>query len=182
MTIVNIDLKNVGKGTNPVDKVIFYSPVYRDGTNSSELVSTAEEHVYLVDGVGAINLTPGPVRVRFSVRGIADTMAKDGVVPNSGTVSLNEVIQGSLTYAPPVVSDALDLINNARDEALAAVNSSVDVAIADQLDGKADKSVVDALVLRVPAGGWSGQLLKITSSGGVWSWADRYPPTYHNAY
>lgn len=134
MTLVKIDLKNVGSGTNPVDKVIFYSPVYRDGTTSSELISTAEYAVPLVNGVGSINLAPGPVRVRFSVKGIADTVAKEGIVPNSGTVSLNKVIEGSFTYTPAITNEALKKIttakNNALGEVAGAVESEVDKIIA----------------------------------------------------
>lgn len=134
MTLVNINLKNVGSGTNPVDKVIFYSPVYRDGADSSELISTAEYAVSLVNGVGSINLAPGPVRVRFSVKGIADTVAKEGIVPNSGTVSLNKVIEGSFTYTPAITNEALKKIttakNNALGEVAGAVESEVDKIIA----------------------------------------------------
>lgn len=112
MTVVNINLKNVGSNTSPIDSVTFYSPVYRDGTTTSELVSTAEQHVYLVNGVGSVNLAPGPVRVRFAVRGIADTVAKDGIVPNDGPVSLNDVIRGSLTYTPAIVDTILASVSD----------------------------------------------------------------------
>lgn len=115
MTVVNINLKNIGSGTNPIDKVIFYSPVYRDGATSGEMVSTAEQHVYLVQGVGVANLTPGPVSVRFAVRGIVDTIPKEGIVPNDGPVTLNEVIENSFTYTPPVVSEVITLRDEVRD-------------------------------------------------------------------
>lgn len=140
MPLVNINLKNVGYGANPVDKVIFYSPVYRDGTNSSELISTAEEHVYLANGVGAVNLAPGPVRVRFSVRGIADTVAKDGIVPETGPVTLNKVIENDLTYSPPVVSEVIaardevrQLHDGIEDLTYAAVEAAIRIGTAEQV-------------------------------------------------
>lgn len=33
-----------------------------------------------------------------------------------------------------------------------------------------------------PAGAIPGQLLMATSTGALWSWADRYPTTYHDQY
>lgn len=131
MTVVNINLKNVGSGTNPVDKVIFYSPVYRDGATSGEMVSTAEQHVYLVNGVGTVNLAPGPVRVRFAVRGVVDTIPKEGIVPNDGPVTLNAVIENSFTYTPPVVSEVINLRDEVRDihdDVETLSNSSVEAA------------------------------------------------------
>lgn len=134
MTTVNIDLKNIGNGTNTIDKVIFYSPVYRDGANSGEMVSTAEQHVYLVNGVGTVNLAPGPVRVRFAVRGIADTVPKEGIVPNDGPVELAKVLENDMTYTPPVVSAVIaarDVTLQAKADTIAAkdeANSARDAA------------------------------------------------------
>lgn len=125
MTVVNINLKNVGSGTSSIDSVTFYSPVYRDGATSSELVSTAEHHVLLVNGVGAADLAPGPVRVHFRVKGIADTVAKDGIVPDSGPVSLNDVIRGSFTYTPGIINGAVEAVNTALDNALDEVAGAV---------------------------------------------------------
>jgi hypothetical protein len=44
---------------------------------------------------------------------------------------------------------------------------------------KADTSTLDA---RIPTGGYPGQLLMATPTGGRWSWADRYPSSYYDTY
>lgn len=139
MTVVNINLKNVGSNTSPVDSVTFYSPVYRDGVTNNELVSTAEQHVPLVDGVATVDLIPGPVRVHFRVKGIADTVAKDGIVPDSGPVTLNAVIKDSLNYTPGIINSALAEV----DAALASAISAVEQAVDDEL-GEAVQTAVDA--------------------------------------
>ena len=133
MTVVNINLKNVGSSTSSIDSVTFYSPVYRDGATTSELVSTAEENVPLVDGIATVDLIPGPVRVHFKVRGIADTVAKDGIVPDSGPVSLNAVLQGSLNYTPGIINEAVEAINTALDDALGEVAGAVNYALDDRV-------------------------------------------------
>ena len=146
MTVVNINLKNVGSGTSPIDSVTFYSPVYRDGATTSELVSTAEENVPLVDGVAAVDLIPGPVRVHFRVKGIADTVAKDGIVPDSGPVSLNAVLQDSLNYTPGLINSTLDEVNAALASAIDAVEQAVDDELGEALQTAVDTvSRVEAL-------------------------------------
>ena len=181
MTLITIDIKNVASETHPDDKVVFRSPVVREAPGGG-ITSTAETVVPLVEGVGEKELRPGPVIVTFQCRGMADTRPKRGTVPNAGPVTVADVIGQNFTYTPPVVNEALVAIKGARDDAIGQVGEAVGVAIAGHLHTKADKSVVDDLVLRVPAGGMPGQLLKITPSGGVWSWADRHTPEYHDAY
>ena len=164
MTVVNINLKNVGSNTSPIDSVTFYSPVYRDGATNNELVSTAEENVPLVDGVAAVDLTPGPVRVHFKVKGIADTVAKDGIVPDSGPVSLNEVIKESFTYTPAVVSDSLKVLNDERDQMIADIVEAAEQSIeaaeqANSVDRVAALEAMAGLSPESPVDGQTANLL-----------------------
>lgn len=123
MTLVTINLKNVGSGNYPSDKVIFYSPVYREAPGGG-IVSTAEFPVELANGVGQQELVPGPVTVVFQCKGIADTAPKQGTVPDSGTVDLFDVIGGSLTYAPPIITSAVETIRTELAEALQEISES----------------------------------------------------------
>lgn len=123
MTLVTINLKNVGSETYPTDKVIFYSPVYREAPGGG-VVSTAELPVVLTNGVGSRELVPGPVTVVFQCKGIADTTPKQGTVPDSGTVDLFDVIGGSFTYTPPITSDAVETIRTELAEALQEISDS----------------------------------------------------------
>lgn len=117
MTLVKIDIKNVASETHPDDRVVFYSPELRERPGGG-LVSTAEQVVPLIDGVGDVELVPGPVTVTFQCRGIADTKAKRGTVPDDGPVELGDVIAGDFVYTPAVVSAAVQ----ARNEAQAAAD------------------------------------------------------------
>lgn len=181
MTLVNIDLGDVAGGHYPDDHVIIRAENFRESPTGG-ITSTAEVVIPLVDGVGQAEVEPGPVVVTFRCRAVADTREKRGVVPESGPVGIEEVIAGAFEYTPPVVNRGLDLIEDARDEAVGQVGEAVDVAIATHLHTKADKQVVDELVLRVPAGGLPGQILRMTPDGGVWSWADQHTPDYHDTY
>lgn len=113
MTIVNIDIKNIASETRPDDRVVFYSPELREHPGGG-LVSTAEQVVHLVDGVGYVELVPGPVTVAFQCRGISDTRPKRGTVPDVGPVELGDVIAGDFVYTPAVVSAAVQARNEAR--------------------------------------------------------------------
>lgn len=105
MTLVNIDIKNVASETHPDDRVVFSPPHVRERPDGG-LVSTAEVVVPLVDGVGEIELVPGPVTVTFQCRGIADTRPKSGTIPDTGQVDIVDVISDNLTYSPEVVGAA----------------------------------------------------------------------------
>ncbi len=120
MTIVNIDLKDISHSTGPLDTVIFYSPVYRE-KNDGGMVSTRENHVRLDNGLGSVNLVPGPVMVKFQAQGVADFSIKHGNVPETGPATLADVIEADLVYSPPVVS----IVVQARNEALEAKEDAV---------------------------------------------------------
>lgn len=125
MTLVKIDIKNVASETHPDDKVIFRSPAVREAPGGG-ITSTAEAVVPLVDGIGEKELAPGPVIVTFQCRGIADTHPKRGTVPDKGSVPVADVIGGSLTYTPEVVSATQAV----RDE---AVRAAADAKVAEEL-------------------------------------------------
>lgn len=110
--LVTIDIKNVASETHPDDKVVFRSPVVREAAGGG-LVSTADEVVTLVDGVGEIELVPGPVIVTFQCRGMADTRPKRGTVPDVGPVTVADVIGQNFTFTPEVVGAAQAARNQA---------------------------------------------------------------------
>lgn len=139
MTLVNIDIKNVASETHPDDRVVFSPPHVRERPDGG-LVSTAEQVVHLVDGVGKIELVPGPVTVNFQCRGISDTRPKSGTVPDEGAVDVAEVIEGGLTFTPPVVNRALDMIKSERDHLLDDMVTTVSEAV----DGELGATVRDA--------------------------------------
>ncbi|WP_211438912.1 hypothetical protein [Corynebacterium glutamicum] len=112
MVLVKIDIKNIASETHPDDKVVFRSPVVREAAGGG-LVSTADEVVGLVDGVGELELVPGPVIVTFQCRGMADTRPKRGTVPNSGPVTVADVIGQNFTFTPEVVGAAQTARNQA---------------------------------------------------------------------
>ena len=147
MTLVNIDIKNVASETHPDDRVVFYSPTLREAPGGG-ITSTAETVVSLVDGVGEIELVPGPVTVTFQCRGIADTRPKSGTVPDEGTVDIAEVIEGGLTFTPPVVNRALDMIKSERDHLLDDMVTTVSEAV----DGELGTAVRNAETAAVTAG------------------------------
>lgn len=119
MTLVKIDIRNIASQNHPDDRVVFYSPELREHPGGG-LVSTAETVVALVDGVGDVELVPGPVTVTFQCRGIVDTKPKRGTVPNEGPVDLGDVIAGDFVYTPAVVSAAVQARNEARAAAVRA--------------------------------------------------------------
>lgn len=119
MVLVKIDIKNIASETHPDDKVVFRSPVVREAVGGG-LVSTADEVVSLVDGVGELELVPGPVIVTFQCRGMADTRPKRGTVPDSGPVTVADVIGQNFTFTPEVVGAA----QAARNQAVQAASDA----------------------------------------------------------
>lgn len=115
MTKVTIDIRNIASSTHADDRVLFRSPIHRTG--GAGLVSTANEVVTLTDGVGEVELIPGPVIVTFQCKGVTDTSPKRGTVPDTGPVTLGQVISGSFSYSPEVVTAAQAARNGAVEAA-----------------------------------------------------------------
>lgn len=132
MTTVNVNVTDVAGAYGPNDKVVFYSPVYREGS-SGEIISTAQAVFSLQGGPGTVELEPGPVRVKFQVQGISDIKDKEGVVPDTGPVDLYDVIGSSLIYTPPVVNRALEIIHAERDTLLDEMATTVSEAVDGEL-------------------------------------------------
>lgn len=129
MTKVTIDIRNIASSTHADDRVLFRSPTHRAG--GAGLISTANEVVTLTDGVGDVELTPGPVIVTFQCKGVSDTSPKRGVVPTTTPATLLEVLGDNLTYEPEVLgmvnqarNDAIEAIQIARDQALQAIQDA----------------------------------------------------------
>ena len=112
MTLVTIDLGDVAGGHDPDDHVIIRAEAFRESPGGG-VTSTAEVKIPLVDGVGQAEVEPGPVVVSFRCRAVADTREKRGVVPASGTVGIEKVLENAFEYLPPVVNDALETIQGA---------------------------------------------------------------------
>ncbi|ATW62937.1 tail spike protein [Corynebacterium phage phi674] len=144
MTLVKIDIRNVASETHPDDRVLLRSATLREASGGG-LISTAETSITLVDGVGEVELAPGSVVVNFQCRGISDTRAKSGTVPDEGTVDIAEVIEEGLTFTPPVVNRALDLIRSERDHLLTDMETTVSEAVEGEL-GTAVRSAQAAAV------------------------------------
>lgn len=147
MTLVKIDIRNVASETHPDDRVLIRSATLREASGGG-LISTAETTITLVDGVGEVELAPGSVVVNFQCRGISDTSAKSGTVPDEGTVDIAEVIEDGLTFTPPVVNRALDLIRSERDHLLTDMATTVSEAV----DGELGTAVRNAETAAVTAG------------------------------
>lgn len=120
MTKVTIDIRNIASSTHADDRVIFRSPTHRAG--GAGLISTANEVVILTDGIGDVELTPGPVIVTFQCKGVTDTSPKRGTVPDTGPVPLVDVISGSFSYTPEVTTAT----QAARDGAVEAAGQAKD--------------------------------------------------------
>lgn len=130
MTKVTIDIRNIASSTHADDRVFFRSPVVREAPGGG-LINTANEVVTLTDGVGDVELTPGPVIVTFQCKGVADTAPKRGVVPTTTPATLLDVLGDTLTYEPEVLgmvtqarNDAIEAIQLARDQALQAIQDA----------------------------------------------------------
>ncbi|EEW50415.1 hypothetical protein HMPREF0290_0863 [Corynebacterium efficiens YS-314] len=136
MTTLKIDIRNMGASAHPDDRVILYAPEIRARIGGG-LVSTAPLEVELVDGQATVeNVEPGPIIVRFECLGIADTTEKRGIVPDSGVVTLDDVLELKHTWTPPVLSFGLKMIIDAMNTALIAVNSSVNEAITQAVESQ----------------------------------------------
>lgn len=112
MTLVTIDLGDVSGGHDPDDHVVIRAEAFRESPGGG-ITSTAEVTIPLVDGVGQAEVEPGPVVVAFRCRAVADTREKRGVVPDTGPVGIEKVLENAFEYLPPVVNHALETIKDA---------------------------------------------------------------------
>ena len=162
MTLVTIDLGDVSGGHHPDDYVIIRAENFREAMGGG-VTSTAEVTIPLVDGVGQAEVEPGPVVVSFRCQAVADTREKRGVVPETGPVSMEQVLYGSFIYTPPVVTAGLAQIINARDEAVQAVEGEFDEAMARWFPVETAREGMGLL--------WDGD-------GFRWSWLDQFKDTF----
>lgn len=91
MTVVRISLVDLGSAPSRGDYVTVWSPAFRG--SGERLVSTAVVRVPLYDGVGQIDLQPGPARIRFHCRDLHGEY--EITVPQSGAVSLGTILGGT---------------------------------------------------------------------------------------
>lgn len=112
MTLVTVDLGDVAGGHDPDDHVVIRAEAFRESRGGG-ITSTAEVVIPLVDGVGQAEVEPGPVVVAFRCRAVADTREKRGIVPDTGPVGIEKVLENTFEYLPPVVNHALETIKGA---------------------------------------------------------------------
>ena len=93
MTLVNINVTDLGGKAIPGDRVHIWSPELR--FVGEMVVTSALVRVPLTGGVGTVDLTPGEVVVQFVCRGLVDTTPKIIVVPEVGPVDLVSLIGGT---------------------------------------------------------------------------------------
>lgn len=129
MTTLKIDIRSMGATTHPDDRVILYAPEVRARIGGG-LVSTAPLEVELVDGQAIIqNVEPGPLIARFECLGIADTTEKRGIVPDSGVVTLDDVLELKFTWTPPIITAGVQQIIDEMNRAVGTVGTAVDGAM-----------------------------------------------------
>ena len=91
MTLVNINLVDIGGTPSRGDYVTVWSPAFRG--SGERLVSTAVVRVPLHEGVGQIDLQPGEARIGFHCRDLHGEYTI--TVPQSGAVSLGTILGGT---------------------------------------------------------------------------------------
>lgn len=123
MTLVNIVLKNVAGEYGPDDCVVFHAPQHREGIGG-QTINTAPKTVALVDGVGSVELDPGPVTVTLRTKGWEDTAPKTVNVPETGPVTLTGLLLDAFEWSPVIVSQVRTL----ADRAESAADRAEDVA------------------------------------------------------
>lgn len=142
MTEVNIDIVNQGYESHPDDRVVIYSPANRN--HAGQIISTAVTEIPLVNGKASKDLAPGPVAVRLECLGIADTSEKTGYVPESGPVSLWDVITD---WTPALVDQGIIAILASAENALTQVSDAVATeTVSIRADMVPRQIVVDSLI------------------------------------
>lgn len=121
---VTVDIKDIFGDTDNRDKVRAWSPGIREAGDG--LINSRPQTKQLVNGKATLTLEPGPVTVQFLPIGAAGKTKFEGVVPDTGPVTLRSVIEGDFTYTPPVVQAGVQAIWTARDKSLAVVEDAVE--------------------------------------------------------
>ncbi|CAB0862679.1 hypothetical protein FRC0378_01115 [Corynebacterium diphtheriae] len=112
MTTVSIDVADAGIKTRPGDKIIYYAPRFRK--NGSQVVSTAPQTADVSKGGATIEVHPGPLMVEFRCRNFQDSQPFRVVVPDSGLVTLADLLEKSYRYEPQILSEIQQFINAAK--------------------------------------------------------------------
>lgn len=117
---VDIDISNVANEFYDDDQIGIYAPKTRN--DAGQITSTALKVVPLTAGKASVKLKPGPVVLRFMCQGVADAREHAGWVPDTGPVSLADVIP---QWTPALVDQGIMAILAAMDEALGQVGGAV---------------------------------------------------------
>ncbi|OSQ19964.1 hypothetical protein B1A54_00005, partial [Corynebacterium diphtheriae] len=115
MTTISIDVSDAGIKTRRGDKIIYYAPRFRK--NGSQVVSTAPQTVDVSKGLATIDVHPGPLIVEFRCRNFRDSKPFRVVVPDSGQVTLADLLERSYRYEPEILSEIWQFINAAKRDA-----------------------------------------------------------------
>lgn len=127
MTTIVIGVGDFGAQAQPGDAVILSVPTFRENHTGTGIVSTAPRRVELVDGSATVeDVEPGPLLVVFHCRNIRDSSPKQVIVPDSGTVTLAELMRNTFDYTPPIVGNVGEAAGEASDSAESASRSAQD--------------------------------------------------------
>lgn len=118
MTKLVINLRDVIEEVHPSDHLRVWAPTHRAGPNG-ETVTTRPVKIPLVDGVGEQEVLPGPLVIEIvAYDARQDTRAKQVVIPDDvDEITLAELLEGSFTYTPAVVSRVARDAADAREAA-----------------------------------------------------------------
>lgn len=120
MTLLRIDLTSVTKSTHPDDAVSMWSPVHR-GSAAGAVITTAPTRTTLTAGKADVEVEPGPLMVHIQARGMADHGPKLVTVPDTGPVTLMDLLEHTFIHTPAIESSAVTAVKKALSDALNAV-------------------------------------------------------------
>ncbi|CAB0929321.1 hypothetical protein FRC0470_02441 [Corynebacterium diphtheriae] len=145
MTTISIDVSDAGIKTRRGDKIIYYAPRFRK--NGSQVVSTAPQTVDVSKGLATIDVHPGPLIVEFRCRNFRDSKPFRVVVPDSGQVTLADLLERSYRYEPEILSEIWQFINAAKRDA----DRSVERASVYEQGAKAAHASIEAALVEAKA-------------------------------
>lgn len=151
MRALNISVKDVKGQASDGDIVIVRSVNIRAASEGDSIVTSAPVTVYLNDGVGSVNVEPGPLLVQFKCRNMTDTKPFHVVVPEGeGPVSLKDLLENKFEVPDKVLS-RLEVVANRAAAAASAARINADGVGRDAAAAVAAKEAAQAAAEEVKA-------------------------------